>query len=74
MGYDSVFENQKTTLKKECDEQECLASEFDNIWYNISKIKITKSDVIHFYKDFETLKLAGEVSDHIPIWVEINLN
>ena len=74
MGYVSVFESQKTTLKKECKEKECLASEFDNIWYNTSKIKISKFDVIHFYKDFTSLDKAGEISDHIPIWFEFSLN
>lgn len=74
MGYVSVFKNQKTTLKKACKKEICLASEFDNIWYNSSKIKVLKFDVIHFYKDFNSLKEAGEVSDHIPIWVEISLN
>lgn len=74
MGYVSVFKNQKTTLKRECKKGICLASEFDNIWYNSSKIKVLKYDVIHFYKDFNSLKEAGEVSDHIPIWVEISLN
>ena len=74
MGYVSVFENQKTTLKKECKKQECLASEFDNIWYNSTKINVLKCDVIHFYKDFNSLEKAGEISDHIPIWVEIRLD
>ncbi len=74
MGYVSVFENQKTTLKKECKKQECLASEFDNIWYNSTKINVLKCDVIHFYKDFNSLNKAGEISDHIPIWVEIRLD
>lgn len=71
MGYASAFKNQKTTLKKECKKKECLASEFDNIWYNTNKIKISKKEAIHFYEDFESLKKAREVSDHIPIWVEI---
>ena len=74
MGYVPVFENQKTTLKKECKEEECLASEFDNIWYDFAKIKVLKCDVIHFYTDFDYLKLAAKVSDHIPIWVEIFLD
>ncbi len=74
IGYVSVFKNQKTTLKRECKKDLCLASEFDNIWYNSTKINVSKFDVIHFYKDFDDLKLAGEVSDHIPIWVEIGLN
>lgn len=72
MGYASVFINQKTSLKKECIEDVCLASEFDNIWYNTSKISIRNSKVIHFYKTFLILKEAREISDHIPIATEIS--
>lgn len=73
MGYTCVFTNQKTSLKKECANDECLASEFDNIWYNTSKISISNSKAIHFYKSFETLKEAREISDHIPITTEITI-
>lgn len=71
MGYDCTFINQKTSLKKECHENVCLASEFDNIWYNSIKISVANSKVIHFYNTFETLKEAREISDHIPITTEI---
>jgi deoxyribonuclease-1-like protein len=71
MGYNCVFSNQKTSLKKECIENECLASEFDNIWYNSNKISVSNSKVIHFYNMFSTLKEAREISDHIPITTEI---
>lgn len=71
IGYDCVFINQKTSLKKECQENVCLASEFDNIWYNSTKISVANSKVIHFYNTFETLKEAREISDHIPITTEI---
>lgn len=74
MGYQSVFVNQKTTLKKECVKNKCLASEFDNIWFNTSKIKILEANVILFYNDFNSLNLARKISDHIPIWVTISLN
>lgn len=73
MGYKSVFVNQKTSLKKECDKEQCLASEFDNIWYNSIKISVNKSKVIHFYNSFNTFKEAREVSDHIPITTEISI-
>ena len=73
MGYVSAFINQKTSLKKECSNEECLASEFDNIWYNSSKITISNPKVIHFYKSFTTLKEAREISDHIPVTTEITL-
>ena len=46
MQYESVFFNQKTSLKKECYNDDCLASEFDNFWYNKNKIKVVTSKVI----------------------------
>ena len=73
MGYSSVFTNQKTSLKKECKANDCLASEFDNIWYNTSKINISNSKVIHFYDSFQSLDEARKISDHIPIVFEFNI-
>jgi deoxyribonuclease-1-like protein len=74
MGYTSVFENEKTTLKKACKEGNCLASEFDNIFYKPTFVTVLKKEIVHFYKDFETLLLAGEISDHLPISVDFQCN
>ena len=74
MGFLPVFVNQKTSLKRECNEDICLASEFDDIWYHNSKISVVTSKVIHFYESFKTLKEAREISDHIPIVLEFNLD
>jgi deoxyribonuclease-1-like protein len=74
MGYQSVLVNQKTSLKQDCYQEICLASEFDNIFFNGSKIKIKNSGVILFYKNFSSLYEARKISDHIPIWAEIVLN
>lgn len=71
MGYASVFVKQKTTLKKKCKNAVCLASEFDNIWYNTSKISIKNPKVIHFYTSFENLAAARKISDHIPLATEL---
>lgn len=71
MGYESVFKNQKTSLKKNCVESNCLASEFDNIWYKNSTFLIKNSFVIHFYKKFKDIEEARKISDHIPIVVEL---
>ncbi len=73
MGYQSVFINQKTSLRQECIEDDCLASEFDNIWYNSNKLKIKSNDAILFYNTFKTLKGARKISDHIPIMAEVVL-
>ncbi len=73
MGYLPILVNQKTSLKKECVNGDCLASEFDNIFYN-TKIKKLNSGILPFYKNFNSLKEARMISDHIPIWFEFSLN
>ncbi|GAA4771217.1 MULTISPECIES: endonuclease/exonuclease/phosphatase family protein [Flavobacterium] len=70
MGYISVFKNQKTSLKKECNRDTCLASEFDNIWFDGKKNKVVNRKAIHFYENFQSLDEARKISDHIPIVVE----
>ena len=74
MGYQSILVDQKTSLKKECKNDNCLASEFDNMYYNTSKFNGIKSGFIPFYKNFNSLKDARIISDHIPIWLEFSLN
>lgn len=74
MGYASVLKNQKTTLKHQCKSNICLASEFDNIFYKTSSLKVFNSGIIKFYEDFDSLQNARKVSDHIPIWFEFSLN
>lgn len=74
MGYKSIFVNQKTSLKRECVNGNCLASEFDNMFYNSSKIIALNAGILPFYKNFDSLKKARMISDHIPIWFEFSLN
>ena len=40
MGYRSIFKNQKTTMKMKCVNGDCMAPEFDNIFYNSRKVKL----------------------------------
>ena len=70
MGYNAVLISQKTSLKTVCTTTECLASEYDNIFYNSSKVNVLKSGVLHFYTNFNSLKEARRISDHIPIWFQ----
>lgn len=70
MGYIPVFKNQKTTLRQKCIKGDCLASELDNIFYNSKKVKVVASDVIHFYRDFNDVKQARLLSDHIPLYTK----
>lgn len=73
VGYKPVLFGQKTSLKKSCENNNCLSNEFDNMFYNTSKIKMMNSGIVLFYLDFDSLKQAKKVSDHIPIWAEFNL-
>jgi len=73
MGYASVFQNQKTTLKQKCKNNVCLASEFDNIFYKADNLHFINSGIIPFYKNFNSLQEARKISDHIPIWFEFSL-
>ncbi len=74
MGYQSVLVSQKTSLKKECKMDICLASEFDNMYFNTLKYTLINAGVIPFYEDFDSLKEARTISDHIPIWATFSLN
>lgn len=74
MGYVSVFQKQKTTLKQKCKAEVCLASEFDNIFYKSNTLKPIKSGVVLFYNNYDSLQEARKISDHIPIWFEFFLN
>jgi deoxyribonuclease-1-like protein len=72
-GYVSVLQNQKTSLKKKCKNNYCLASEFDNIFFRLNSLNYKNSGVIPFYKTFSSLQEARKISDHIPIWFEFSL-
>jgi len=68
MGYENSLSNQKTSLKQKCIQQECLASEYDNMFYNSGKTKLKQAGIVSFYNQFVTNKEARKISDHIPIW------
>lgn len=73
MSYAPVFQNQKTTLKQKCIAENCLASEFDNIFYRTNALSNLNSGIIPFYKKFASLKEARQISDHVPIWFEFSI-
>jgi len=67
MGYTTLLQNQKTTLKDQCQNGDCLASEFDNFIFNKAKVNLIGGKVIHFYRSFKSNKEAKTVSDHLPV-------
>ena len=73
MGYQPAFTGQKTSLKKTCQESNCLSNEFDNIWYDKNKFSVKNAKAILFFEDFEDFTAAREISDHIPLTIELVL-
>lgn len=71
MGYVPSLIGQKTSLRQRCIEGDCLASEYDNIFYPRDKIQVTESGIIHFYSSFnEDMKKARRISDHVPVFLK----
>jgi endonuclease/exonuclease/phosphatase family metal-dependent hydrolase len=70
--YRTALAGQKTTLKQECKEGECLASEYDNILYPQANFSRKRSGIIPFYLQFKgDMAAARKVSDHLPIFVSL---
>jgi len=69
MGYVPALTKQKTSLKKQCRGNDCLASEFDNIFYDTQTIQILNAGAINFYRQFNSLSEARRISDHLPVWM-----
>lgn len=69
LGFMPIFKNQKTSLKQECKNNECLANPLDHIFYQENKIELINKGVIMFYKNFSDLKEARKLSDHLPIYI-----
>ena len=74
MNYKPVFVGQKTTMKMKCVGEECLASEYDNIFYDFGKVTVLESGVVLIYKSFSNMTAVRRISDHIPIWVEFDFS
>lgn len=72
MGYAPALLDQKTTLRTTCLSDGCLASAYDNIFYNPKDFEIRTSGIIHFYKVYNELNEARKLSDHVPIYMVID--
>ena len=70
-GFAPNLKNQKTSLRQKCISNDCLASEYDNLFYDTRKINIVQKGIVAFYKSFSSVKEARKISDHVPIWCEL---
>lgn len=72
LGYVPSFTDQKSSLRQKCIKGDCLASEYDNIFYHSEKNELVKATPVLFFEDFEDITIARKVSDHIPLMITIN--
>jgi deoxyribonuclease-1-like protein len=73
MGFKPALKGQKTSLRQQCINGDCLASEFDNIFYNQARVVLISAGIIHFYRKFKTIDEARLLSDHVPVYFEFSL-
>jgi endonuclease/exonuclease/phosphatase family metal-dependent hydrolase len=73
LGYLPVLTGQKTSLRDRCLRDGCLASEFDNIFFEVANVELLDKGVIHFYEEFNNLSDARKISDHIPIFARFRI-
>lgn len=75
MGYKPALINQKTSLKENCVQNNCLASEFDNVFFNTGRTQYLSAGPVLFFNRFNNdLQRARTVSDHVPVIFRFNLN
>ena len=72
-GYQPALMKQKTTLRQKCKDNECLASEFDNIFFRPAKVHRTRAGIIRVDEGFADPKAARKLSDHLPVYMSFSL-
>ncbi|MGI9190572.1 MAG: endonuclease/exonuclease/phosphatase family protein [Chitinophagaceae bacterium] len=69
-GYTPSMVNQKTSLKMTCINGDCLASEFDHIFFKPTEFKVIRKGIVPFYEKLPNFDMARAVSDHVPVFIE----
>jgi deoxyribonuclease-1-like protein len=73
MGMEPAIRRQKTSLRMEPKDGSVLANEYDNIFFSARQVRKVSAGAIDFTPKFPTLKEAREISDHIPVWLTIEV-
>jgi endonuclease/exonuclease/phosphatase family metal-dependent hydrolase len=68
-GYDSLLDDQKTSLKMKRQKDEHLSEEYDNMFYETSTLHPVDGGIIDFTISFRTLSEARNISDHLPVYM-----
>jgi endonuclease/exonuclease/phosphatase family metal-dependent hydrolase len=73
LGYASVLDDQPTSLRRKRRDGPSghLASEYDNIFYETTPFRMSRGGVLDFTPRFTTLKEARSLSDHLPVYTDV---
>ena len=74
IGFKPSIKNAPTTLKKKCKKGKYLSHSIDNIYYDTSNIELVNSGRIDFVNVCENLENARFLSDHLPVFLECEMN
>ena len=70
-GFQPVIVDQKTSIRMRRKDGEHLSQEYDNIFYEPAALQALSSGVVDFTSEFRTLRQAREISDHLPVFMEV---
>ena len=73
-GFRDAIKGIRTTLKMKPDKEgRVTANPYDHIYYEKKEVKIHDSGAWEFSSNFDDLKSARLISDHIPVWACLSL-
>ena len=73
LGYRAALDDQLTSLRRKRDPgpQGHLANEYDNIFYEAGPLRAARAGVLDFTNEFSSLKEARSLSDHLPVFMDV---
>ncbi len=72
-GFRSALRGVPTTLKRSCVGSEYFNHAIDNIFFSEAIFIWRRSGSVDFVQNCESLEASRKVSDHVPVWVELEL-
>ena len=74
LGFEPNLLGQKTTLKRKCGTGGAyLNHPIDFILYNKQQVNLLDAGFVDFVNDCQLLTTARMISDHLPVWVEVEV-
>lgn len=73
LGYAQVLDDQPTSLRRKRRDgpNGHLANEYDNIFYETGPLRASRAGIVDFTTSFETLRAARRISDHLPVYMDV---